>query len=55
MKTGSRSVDVSDCVGHAGLEAWEGGEMNGLGRVIFWEGTNSASVMLGAFAREEPE
>merc|ERR1719220_40266 len=50
---GAGSVDLPDDVGHTGLVAHEGSQVDRLGRIILWEGLNLAAVSLGPLFREE--
>ena len=52
---GAGTVELTDNVGHAGLVAHEGGQMDGLGRVIPREGLDLASVSAGSLAGQEPK
>ena len=55
IEFGFGSVDGSEDVGHAGLEASEGSEVRSLGGVISREGSYFSSVMLGSFSGNESE
>lgn len=49
------SLKGSGDVGHTSLESAEGGEMWGLGGVIFWETSDLSSVLSGSLSWEETE
>jgi len=55
VQVGVWSVDVSQNVGHTGLESHEGGEMWVLGGIISWEGSDLTSMLSGSFSWEESE
>lgn len=52
--TGSRSVGFPDHMGHTSLVSDEGGQVNGLGRVVFGEGLHLTTMTTGPLFGVEP-
>lgn len=52
---GSRTVEVTDDVGHTGLEAHEGSKVDGLAGIILGEGLDVTTDGAGALAGQETE
>lgn len=53
VEVGVWSVDVSQDVGHSGLESHEGGEMWVLGLVVSWERSDLTSMLVGSLSWKE--
>jgi len=52
---GSRSVEVTDNMGHTGLVSHDSGEMNRLLGVILWEGLDFATMTSSTLSWEETQ
>lgn len=55
VELGSDLIDISEDVGHTGLEDWESGEVDWLRRIVLWEASNSTSMMSSSLSGKESQ
>lgn len=55
VQLGAQTIDLAHNVGHAGLVAHEGGQVNGLGRVVFGKSLAFTTMTTRALFGQEAE